>query len=161
MERYFGKYRGLVMDNVDPMLQGRILVKVPSLFGDFDAGWAMPCVPYAGPGIGFFAMPPVGANIWVEFEEGNPERPIWAGCFWDENDLPVTSASPETMIWKTETSALTMIDTVGMEGFTLELANGMKIAMDATKLEITNGQGAAIIMDGAKITLVSESVEGI
>lgn len=82
MKRYYGKYRGKVENNIDPMQLGRIQVSAPAVLGDGTLSWAMPCTPYAGSGVGFFAIPPVGANVWVEFEGGDPDYPIWAGCFW-------------------------------------------------------------------------------
>src|SRR5438128_6963377 len=88
---YFGKYRGLVVDNQDPLSQGRIQVRVPAVLGD-KALWALPCTPYAGANIGFFALPPKNANVWVEFEGGELNHPIWAGCFWDRNELPSEAA---------------------------------------------------------------------
>ena len=47
-----------------------------------DSGWALPAVPYAGDGVGFFMIPPIGASVWIEFEHGDPDYPIWTGCFW-------------------------------------------------------------------------------
>jgi uncharacterized protein involved in type VI secretion and phage assembly len=81
MTQFFGKYRGKVKNNVDPMQQGRIHVSVPAVLGEGSLSWAMPCVPYAGSQVGFFAIPPVDANVWVEFG-GDPDAPIWSGCFW-------------------------------------------------------------------------------
>jgi hypothetical protein len=71
----FGKYRGIVTENVDPLATGRLRVNVPSV--GVPGAWALPCLP---PGV--FALPPVGANVWVEFEGGNTDSPIWVGCFW-------------------------------------------------------------------------------
>jgi uncharacterized protein involved in type VI secretion and phage assembly len=82
MTQFFGKYRGQVANNIDPMLLGRIQVKVPAVLGDGDLSWAMPCVPYAGASVGLFLVPPVGANVWVEFEAGDTDYPISSGCFW-------------------------------------------------------------------------------
>jgi Type VI secretion system/phage-baseplate injector OB domain len=78
-----------VIDDRDPLRQGRLRVEVPEVLGDQTLSWAMPCVPYAGPGVGLLATPPVGANVWVEFEAGMPDRPIWVGCFWGKGELPV------------------------------------------------------------------------
>ena len=82
MSEFYGKYRGKVENNVDPLQQGRVQVTVPAVLGDGRLSWAMPCAPYAGSQVGFFAVPPVGANVWVEFEAGDPDYPIWSGCFW-------------------------------------------------------------------------------
>ena len=64
--RHYGKYRGQVSDNADPEGLGRLRVVVPALLNEA-AVWAMPCVPYAGDGVGLFAMPPIGSAVWVEF----------------------------------------------------------------------------------------------
>ena len=92
MTEFFGKYRGKIENNIDPMLQGRVQVSVPAVLGDGSLAWAMPCVPYAGSGVGLFMIPPVGTNIWVEFESGNPDYPIWAGCFWGTGEAPAQPA---------------------------------------------------------------------
>ena len=58
---FFGKYRGKVVNNLDPMQLGRVQVSVPAILGEGRMSWAMPCTPYAGSGVGFFAIPPVDA----------------------------------------------------------------------------------------------------
>ena len=85
--RLIGKYRGTVTDNVDPLGADRIEVSVPSVLGR-ETQWAMPCVPYAGPDIGFHALPPAGASVWIDFEGGDHDRPVWSGCFWGDGELP-------------------------------------------------------------------------
>lgn len=87
-QRYYGKYRGKVTSSKDPLNLGRIQVTVPAIFGEGRASWALPATPYAGKDIGFFTVPPVGSNIWVEFEGGDTDYPIWSGCFWGEDELP-------------------------------------------------------------------------
>lgn len=92
--RFYGKYRGLVVDNADPEHLGRLKVRVPSVLGtDVVTGWAMPCVPYGGDmNQGFLFIPETGAGVWVEFEEGDLEFPIWVGTFWSkpggDSELP-------------------------------------------------------------------------
>ena len=81
--RFYGKYRGFVKNNQDPKHLGRLTLQVPSVLGDEVTGWAMPCVPYGGQdNQGFLCIPDVGAGVWVEFEEGDLEFPIWVGTFW-------------------------------------------------------------------------------
>jgi uncharacterized protein involved in type VI secretion and phage assembly len=84
--RYYGKYRGLVVDNQDPENLGRLRVRVPRVLGpDVVTGWATPCVPYGGDrNQGFFCIPDAGASVWVEFEAGDLEFPIWVGMFWSK-----------------------------------------------------------------------------
>src|SRR5262245_36814850 len=79
---FYGKYRGTVTDNQDPLMLGRIKAKVPDVLGDLESGWALPCLPFGGDKTGLFALPKVGARVWYEFEQGDPDRPIWSGCWW-------------------------------------------------------------------------------
>lgn len=80
--KLYGKYRGFVADNNDPMKLRRLRVKVPALFGDEILEWAWPCEPYGGLGeMAACAVPEPGAGVWVEFEAGDPSSPIWSGCW--------------------------------------------------------------------------------
>jgi uncharacterized protein involved in type VI secretion and phage assembly len=81
--RFFGKYRGTVVNNVDVMQMGRIQALVPDVSGVMLTSWCMPCIPVAGIQTGVFTVPPIGAGVWVEFEQGDPDYPIWTGCFWE------------------------------------------------------------------------------
>ena len=124
------------------LAKGRLLVKVPSIFRDGKV-WAEPCVPYAGPGVGFFMMPPTDAHVWIEFAGGNQHRAIWSGCFWGENDDPPVSVSPlaaEKKVLKTDNCTITLDDTPGIGGITIETAYGNKIEMDKLKIVITDGK---------------------
>src|SRR5262249_46292227 len=80
--RYWGKYRGTVLNNVDPMRLGRVQVQVPDGLGLALSGWAMPCLPVTGAQAAIFTAPPIGAGVWVEFEHGDPDYPIWVGGFF-------------------------------------------------------------------------------
>ena len=104
---YFGKYRGTVARNDDPTSRGRLQVKVPR-FGGLEM-WAMPCVPYAGPKVGFYSLPPVGAGVWVEFEAGDLSFPIWTGCFWADGELP-DDGGADVKIWQTDSLTLRLDD---------------------------------------------------
>ena len=86
--RFYGKYRGVVTDNADPEKLGRIKAKVPQVLDTEVSPWAWPCAAYAGPDVGLFAVPPVGAGVWIEFEAGDPSRPIWVGGWWGRGDPP-------------------------------------------------------------------------
>jgi hypothetical protein len=86
--RFFGKYRGLVRDVDDPADLGRIRAEVQEVLGDVVSPWAWPCTPYSGSNAGQFTVPPVGAGVWIEFEAGDPSRPIWVGGWWADGELP-------------------------------------------------------------------------
>jgi hypothetical protein len=105
-KRFFGKYRGSVVENIDPLFQGRLMVIVPDVFGIVPSSWALPCVPMAGPLMGTsFVPPPIGANVWVEFEQGDPQMPIWVGCFWS---APATLGLMGLITAPTGTPAITL-----------------------------------------------------
>jgi uncharacterized protein involved in type VI secretion and phage assembly len=159
MTQYFGKYRGKVENNIDPMQQGRIMVSVPKVTGSGSLNWAMPSMPFAGNGVGFWAIPPNGANVWVEYEGGDPDYPIWSGCFWGVGEAPATPAVPQLVVLKTQTCTLTLSDLPGVGGVTIETTAGMKIKMDATSLEITNGTGASIKMEALSVKVNNDALE--
>jgi hypothetical protein len=159
MRQVFGKYRGKVVNNVDPLQLGRVQVSSPDALGEGRLGWAMPCVPYAGPGVGFFAVPPVGANVWVECEGGNPDRPIWSGCFWGSGEVPVLPAVAQAKVLKTDGVKLTINDVPGAGGLTLEVGPPvvqapMKLNFDASGIELSNDAASV------KLTPVSVLVNG-
>jgi hypothetical protein len=158
MTLFFGKYRGKVQNNIDPYLIGRVQVTAPAVLGDAIV-WALPCAPYAGPGVGFFAIPPVGANVWVEFEGGNPEVPIWSGCFWEVGDLPATMALPEMKVLKTDTATVTLNDLPGVGGVTIETSDGKKITLSATSIEIDDGLGGSVTLQGPKVSINGTALE--
>ena len=153
MKPYLGKYRGKVANNVDPLQLGRVQVSVPAVYGDGTLNWAMPCVPYAGPQVGFFAIPPTGANVWVEFEQGDPDYPIWTGCFWGPKQVPASPAVAEIVTLRTELGAITLSDLPNSPGVTIETKAGMKIAIDLTGIEISNGKGAVIKLTGPQVSV--------
>jgi uncharacterized protein involved in type VI secretion and phage assembly len=147
---FYGKYRGIVVDNNDPNKLGRIKVKVQDVLGDRESGWALPALPYAGDGVGLYLIPPVDAFVWVEFEHGAPDYPIWTGCFWGARDrLPGSSVSPDIKVLKTDSATITLDDTSGQRSVTVE-TGGLKIVMDSNGIELSNGS--------QKIKLSSSSV---
>ena len=161
MTKFFGKYRGKVENNIDPMQLGRVQVSVPAVLGDGRMSWAMPCVPYAGPGVGFFAIPPVDANVWVEFEGGDPDFPIWSGCFWGVGEVPALPAVAEMKILKTDVGTITLNDLPGVGGITIETTTGMKIVISALGIEIDNGQGGSIKLTGPQVSINEGALEVI
>jgi hypothetical protein len=91
-ERHLGKFRGVVTDTDDPKQMGRLRARVPEVLGDVESGWALPHAPYAGDNAGSYMIPPPDSGVWIEFEAGDPSRPIWTGCWWKSGQLPQTEA---------------------------------------------------------------------
>jgi len=155
MNRYYGKYRGKVENNIDPLQQGRVQISCPAVLGEGRLSWAMPNTPYAGSGVGLFTVPPVGANVWVEFEAGDPDYPICAGCFWGTGEVPAAPAVPQMKVLKTDGITLTLNDTPGAGGITIEagppaVPMQLTLKMDASGIEVANA--------AAKIKLTPASV---
>ncbi len=133
---YFGKYRGTVSDNADPTSRGRLKVKVPAVLASLEV-WAMPCVPYAGDGVGFYSLPKTGTGVWIEFEAGDPSYPIWTGCFWADNELPDSGGAP-IKIWKTEKVTIRIDD--GSDALKLENQSGSRVTI-ASEIQSESGGG--------------------
>ncbi len=149
MPPLYGKYRGKVQDNRDPQRLGRIRAMVPAVAPD-TLNWAMPCVPYAGPQEGFLMLPPVGANVWVEFEGGDLNYPIWSGAFWgdtEKQEPPTDATDPKIKVIQTEKLVLIFDDQTG------KLTAKLKAAPEKGK-----GQTMSLEMDDKAIVLTAKTV---
>lgn len=152
--RFFGKHRGVVVNNVDPMMLGRIQVMVPDVSPGLSS-WAMPCVPMGGMGHGVFTVPSIGAAVWVEFEQGDPDYPIWVGCYWGSAaEVPVMSHTipPGVNGLTIQTqlgNSLQISDTPGPTGgILIKTVTGAMISVSDIGITISNGKGAVISMIG-------------
>lgn len=161
-QQYFGKYRGTVINNVDPMQMGRIQAMVPDVSGLVPTSWAMPCMPFGGINAGMFAVPIIGAGVWIEFEQGDPDYPIWVGTYWGSSaELPMlalTAPAPiPAMIMQTPlNNGLVISDAggpMGVGGITLQTATGAMIAINEIGITITNGKGATITLTGPTVDI--------
>jgi hypothetical protein len=161
-DRFYGKYRGLVVVNVDPLQQGRIQAMIPEVLGEIPSTWALPCSPYAGMGSGFWAIPPIGAAVWMEFEAGDPSRPIWTGGWWTAAEVPMdekaTPAQFTTKILRSDfgllvalddiAQTITISDALGLNLMTVKVLEGtvkiqsaVRVVLEAPLVQA--GQGAA------------------
>ncbi len=184
MKEFWGKYRGKVTSSKDPLHLGRVQIEVPAVLGEGRNSWAMPCTPYAGKDIGWFNVPPVGTNIWVEFEGGDPDYPIWSGCFWNENELPKNAKVDEpdkVQVFKTDGVTITISNLGSNKGLTIEVdkpvverklkmvfnANGIEInnkdetvaKLTADIIELNNQENSTITVAKDNIQLKENSVE--
>jgi uncharacterized protein involved in type VI secretion and phage assembly len=159
-ERYYGKYRGTVINNVDPMMIGRIMAIVPDVSSVVPTSWAMPCFPMAGIQTGSVAVPPIGAGVWVEFEKGDPDYPIWTGCFFGTAaEMPalhlltppgLSAITMQTMLQ----NGITITDLPGPTGgIVIKTTTGASLIVNDTGIYIQNGKGASIIMTGPAVTI--------
>jgi hypothetical protein len=158
--QYVGKYRGIVQDVADPWEQGRLRASVPEILGDEWLGWALPCAPYAGKDVGAHMIPPVGSGVWIEFEAGVLDRPVWVGTWWGEDQRPQDHqgrrASPKQRIIRSETGlhvqldderqTLTVSDEDGSNRLEITVEDGRirieasdKVIVNAPKIELVGG----------------------
>lgn len=160
---HYGKYRGTVFNNLDPEQRGRIMAVVPDVLGVVPSSWALPCVPFAGKQEGFFAVPQIGAAVWIEFEQGDPDYPIWTGGFWGAfAEVPVTALVPpplplgQTVAIQTTLGSLLLVSDAPptpLSGGVVLRSGGASITVNASGIYITNGQGAALMMVGTTVTV--------
>jgi hypothetical protein len=153
--RYFGKYRGLVKDNKDPLKLGRVQATVPAIPG-MTVNWALPCAPYAGDQVGFYTIPPVGALVWIEFEGGDPTYPIWSGCFWNTGQVPTevgtNSDDPsQVKVFKTRVVSL-WVDDTDQKGQVQMIYKDPTLSDPVTVTVIMNATGLAVSVQGSKGT---------
>ncbi|GHJ47491.1 baseplate assembly protein [Catellatospora sp. TT07R-123] len=143
--RFYGKYRGTVSD-VDPDTL-RIRAVVPAVLGTLPTDWCLPCVPYAGPDVGLFLIPDVGAAVWIEFEGGDVSLPIWSGCFWREGELPadaaatvrgLVTAAPHKLLFDDESGSVTLAD-----------SNDNAVSLDAVGITHARGPQSLVVGDAS------------
>ncbi|WP_227243349.1 phage baseplate assembly protein V [Paraburkholderia caribensis] len=157
--RYYGKYRATVLNNLDLQMQGRIQVQLSDRYGLFPSTWALPSFPFAGKGGGVVALPQIASSVWVEFEAGDPDCPLWSGCFWpDPAGFPPlalaggTPVTPNIHLQTTLGTSVTLSDNPAQQVM-VKTATGAMIIIGATGITLMNGQGASIAMVGPSVII--------
>ena len=137
---YYGKYRGTVTDVDDPNNQCRIRAMVPAVLGEQSCGWALPAAPFAGDGHGMVMLPKVGSGVWIEFEAGRLDNPIWTGAWWASGQRP---------------------DPQGAAVRVIVSEKGHKFILDdeADEVKLVHGSGPEIKLTGTEIVLTCGSCE--
>ncbi len=158
--RFYGKFRGMVLNNIDPMQMGRLMVQVPDVTSLAPGSWAMPCVPVAGPQHGMVALPQVGAGVWIEFEHGDPDYPIWVGCFWGgAAEMPSMSRltpppAASLTLQSPQQNGITISDMPGPTGgITLKSASGCSLIVNDMGIFLQNGSGASVVLSGPTVSI--------
>jgi hypothetical protein len=158
--KFYGVYRGTVVINVDPLQIGRIQATVPDVSGLTPTTWAMPCIPVAGKQMGTFFVPQIGAGVWIQFEAGDPDRPVWTGGWWGSAaEVPALALAgvpgdPNFVIQTTLQNAVVISDLPWPTGgVMLKSTTGATIIVNDTGIYIQNGKGASIVMAGPTVTI--------
>ena len=155
---FYGKYRGTVINNIDPLQMGRIQAMVPDVAGLLPSSWAMPCLPVTGINMGVFTVPPIGSGVWIEFEKGDPDFPIWVGGFWGTAaEVPVLAhmVAPGVSGFTLQTTlknGIVISDVPGPTGgILIQTTTGAMISVSDVGIIISNGKGAIINMTGPTV----------
>lgn len=158
--RYYGIYRGNVVNNVDPLQVGRILATAPDVSGLTPTTWAVPSVPIAGKQMGTFMVPQIGSGVWLQFEAGDPDRPVWTGGWWGSAaEIPALAlagvpGNPNIVIQSMLQNTIVVSDLPGPTGgIMLKSTTGASIIVNDTGIYIQNGKGASIVMTGPTVTV--------
>lgn len=159
-KKFLGKYRGTVLNNIDPLQIGRILASVPDVLGPTPTSWAMPCVPIAGKQMGTYMVPQIGAGVWVEFEQGDPDYPIWVGGYWGmAGEVPALAlagnpVSPSIVLQTGLQNCMVVSDLPGPTGgIMLKSTTGATLIVNDTGIYIQNGKGASLVMVGPSVNI--------
>jgi uncharacterized protein involved in type VI secretion and phage assembly len=159
MTQYLGKFRGVVVNHVDPLQVGRLQVTVPDVTLA-PSTWAMPCFPFGGMQAGAWMIPNPGTGVWVEFEQGDPDFPIWTGCWYGSAaEVPALAhaappVTPPIVLQTQGQTTLMLSDVPGPQGgILLKTTTGALISVNETGIVISNGKGATISMIGPTIAL--------
>lgn len=138
--RFYGKYRGLVRDIDDPESLCRITAEVPAVYEEKESPWCLPCFPFAGKKHGLVLLPEVGDGVWIEFEAGDIDRPIWSGFWFASNEQP----EPKT------SKARVLVTTAGHK---------LVLDEDEDKIQILHPGGPEFTMSADEIVLKLGSCE--
>jgi hypothetical protein len=164
VRRFYGKYRGTVLVNIDPEQRGRITASVPDVLGLTPSSWALPCVPLAGKNEGTYAVPQVGAAVWMEFEQGDPDYPIWTGGFWgSSSEVPALALAPppippgqNVVLQTTGQAVLALSDSAPSTtggGVVLQSAGGSTIVVNDSGIYLRTSAGAEITLIGTTVNI--------
>jgi len=164
--RFYGKYRGTVVDVNDPDGLGRITANVPEVLYEETSPWALPAVPFAGPSHGLVLIPEVGDGVWIEFEAGDPSRPIWSGGWWAKNELPkpgatdvrvlVTSAGHQ-LVFDDKNKEIKVVHSGGAEIKMTDNDVGVKI--DNTEVTMTKSDLTLKVGSSAQLKMSASGTE--
>ncbi len=162
-QKFYGKYRGMVVSGLDPEGRGRIQVQVADVLGMGVSTWAMPCLPFAGMQMGMYIVPPPNAGVWVEFEKGDPDYPIWTGFWWGSRaEVPITAQTAPPAL------PLVLLETALKNGFVISdtpvpAVPPLPMGLPAGRIILRSGtsyiriDAAGISIFGPKVTINSSA----
>jgi uncharacterized protein involved in type VI secretion and phage assembly len=157
--RYYGKYRATVINNTDLEQRGRIQVQLADRYGMMPTTWALPAFPTAGIQSGVVAVPPLNASVWIEFEAGDLNHPIWSGAFYENpGEMPALAlANPNPLspnvVLQTPGQVTLMLSDLPAQNILIKTLTGAMIMIGDAGIIISNGKGASITLAGPSVTI--------
>lgn len=163
--RYYGKYRGIVVNSATPETNGRLTATV-TVGGTPVIVVAEVCTPFAGLNMGFYGMPPPQAGVWIEFEEGNLNKPIWTGCWWPEGQLSLSlgtqiDLTQLPLAMQSAAGNRLVINTLGDKLITLETALaelGPRIVLAVDGVTLSFGPMVSIELSATGVKICGEAL---
>jgi len=162
--RFYGKYRGIVVDVDDPDNLGRITAKVPEVLHEETSPWALPAVPFAGPAHGLVLIPKAGDGVWIEFEAGDPSRPIWTGGWWAADELPapggvqaraLVTSTGHKLVFDDENKEIQLLHSGGAEFKMTD--DDVTLTIGEAEFKMSSSQ-ISLKLGGTEITLTSSEI---
>lgn len=169
-------YRAKVVQNIDPFKSGKVQVRFlqGKDIGDEGLMWCDICTPLGGGdpaigGAGFFMTPPIGAIVYIMFENGDPTAPIWLGCTYSSdtngtNVMPTEAADllqePLNRIIKTQRGHKIEFDDREIDGAGVKTSGIRLTTEEGRKIEISDGTGQIRIIDptGHRIEMIESGI---
>ena len=177
--KFYGTYRGTVINNADPKKRGRLLVEVPSVLGQGVHKWAVGKFPFGGNATeAAIFVPKIGSQVFVEFIEGSPKSPLWAGVYYpDEAEDDGDFAAPQSFdldpgtlhMMRTEMGLELRLEDDRVENgdggeqrFVIRHPAGTEVVIDTNGVvTVTDPEGAELLLDPEqKITRLKGQGDG-
>lgn len=166
-DRFYGVVVGQVLNVLDPLLLGRVQVRLPFVDDADLSPWARVAVPMAGPACGHYFIPNIGDEVLVAFEHGDTSVPYVIGSLWNATSPPpLPSPVPQIRMLRTLAGNTIMIADVP-PAITIQTATGHTILMSPAGIQITaatsiiNMTPDGVTITGANVNLVGTAAVNI
>ena len=151
-----------VIDNNDPDTLGRIKVKFPWLDSE-ETPWIRFMSPYAGQERGWYALPEIGDEVLVGYEQGAPDLPIALGALYNNVNKPEGSVvDPDNNVKAFMTRSgnkIVLTDKEGEEKIEIVTKDGKNlITMQTGGPTTIEGEGAINIKAGGDISIEGANI---
>jgi uncharacterized protein involved in type VI secretion and phage assembly len=162
---FYGLVQAIVVDNEDPLGEGRVRVTIPSLHQSMETEWCRVCQLYAGNGYGSFFVPEKNDEVLIACVYGDLNEPIVIGGLYNGKDKPASKreASPgldQKLIRTKGKQQLLLDDSPNAKKIELKSSANQSVLLDdqANKVVVSTGGGQTITLEknGGAITITTQ-----